>query len=52
MVYTETKIEGGLICGFVEPQKAPKTADKVQVEKATEEQPKTAKTSQKRKQTK
>ena len=42
-MYTETKINGGVICGLVEaPKTAPKAEEKVAPDKVTEEKPKTA----------
>ena len=54
-MYGEVKLEHGTVCGliddYVPPKKAVEPVEEVQVEKATEEKPKTAKTAQKRKQT-
>ena len=54
-MYGEVKLEYGTVCGriedYVTPKKAEDEPENVQVEKATEEKPKTAKTAQKRKQT-
>ena len=54
-MYAEYKVKSGTVCGlFIEPvtaEKAENQPEKVKVEKATEEQPKTAKTAQKRKNT-
>ena len=55
-MYGEVKLEYGTVCGLIDGYEAPKKAaeqpEEVKVEKATEEKPKTAKTAQKRKQTK
>lgn len=54
-MYGEVKLEYGTVCGLIDGYEAPKKAaeqpEEVKVE-ATEEKPKTAKTAQKRKQTK
>lgn len=54
-MYVEYKVKGGTVCGLliepVDAEKASKQPEEVKVEKATEEQPKTAKTAQKRKNT-
>ena len=52
-MYGEVKLEYGTVCGLIDDyvavQKAAKQPEKVQVEKAAEEKPKTAKTAPKRK---